>query len=65
MDTQAPHRVLLVIISILLGIIVGLITGILAAINNSSTATAVTRGGIGFGGTVTLTVLIMNALGVV
>ncbi|MGW7533309.1 hypothetical protein [Amycolatopsis sp. NPDC054798] len=62
MDKQAPPRVLLVIIAVLLGVIVALVAGILASASGATITAAITSGGIAFAGTVTLTLLIMNAL---
>ncbi len=55
-------KVLLVVIAILIGIIVGLVSGVLSRLGGASLSTAVTRGGVGFAGTVTLVLLIEHAL---
>lgn len=62
MDKPGAQRVLLVVIAVLLGIIVALVAGILASLSGGSAVAAITSGGIAFAGTVTLTLLIMNAL---
>jgi hypothetical protein len=60
---SSPSRVLLVIIALLVGLIVALIAAFLSSRDGVSLASASTRGGIAFAGTVTLVLLIMNALG--
>jgi hypothetical protein len=56
-------KVLLVVIAILIGIIVGLVAGVLSRLGGADLTAAVIRGGVGFGGTVTLVLLIEHALG--
>lgn len=54
---------LLVSLAILTGLIAGLVAGILARVAGKSLAAAIRDGGITFGGTVTLAIMIMTALG--
>ncbi|GAA2669667.1 hypothetical protein [Actinoplanes palleronii] len=56
-------RTLLVLVAILVGIIVGLGTGILMAVSGSVLATAAISGGVAFGSTVPLVLLIESTLG--
>ncbi|MFC5137235.1 hypothetical protein ACFPK1_03265 [Actinomycetospora rhizophila] len=55
-------RVLLVCIALLLGVAVGQVAGILAIVNGASVAQAFTAGGIAFGATVSLSLLVKDAL---
>jgi hypothetical protein len=56
-------RTLLVLVAILIGIIVGLVAGILVVASGGGVATAAASGGVAFGGTVPLVLLIERALG--
>ena len=56
-------QALLIVLAFMLGIIAGLITGILSKVAGAGLATAALRGGAAFGATVTLTVLVLNSLG--
>jgi hypothetical protein len=56
-------KFLLVSLAILIGLVVGLVAGILARVAGTSLAPAIRDGGIAFGGTVTLAIVIMTALG--
>lgn len=66
-DTIMNHptviKSLLVSLAILIGIVTGLVAGILARVAGASVAAAARDGGIAFGGTVTLVIVIMTALG--
>jgi hypothetical protein len=57
-------RFLLVVVAMLLGVIVGLVAWILARTGGAPHNVAVTRGGVAFGGTVSLALLIESSLGV-
>jgi hypothetical protein len=63
MNHPTTTKSLLVLLAILIGIVVGLIAGVLARTAGTSLSAAVRHGGIAFGGTVTLTILIFNSLG--
>jgi hypothetical protein len=63
MGRSIEVRVLLIGLAVLLGLIVGMTTGLLACLSESSMSVAIRHGGVAFGGTVTLSILIMNALG--
>jgi len=55
-------RTLLLAVAVLMGVIVGLAASILARVGGKSLPVAIRDGGVAFGGTVTLTVVIMTAL---
>ncbi|GAA1705503.1 hypothetical protein GCM10009765_63510 [Fodinicola feengrottensis] len=63
MTSPSMSRSLLVIIAVLIGLIVALIAGILSSKDGASPAAASIRGAVAFAGTVTLMLLILNALG--
>ncbi|MER5482351.1 hypothetical protein ACWGVR_02165 [Streptomyces xanthophaeus] len=63
MGRSIEVRVLLMGLAVMLGVIVGMTAGLLAWLGGSSTPVAIRHGGVGFGGTVTLAILIMTALG--
>ena len=63
MTGNGTIRVLLVVVALLTGVIVGQVAGILAVVSGSSIADAFVAGGVAFGGTVTLALLIQTALG--
>lgn len=65
MNDPTTVKSLLVSVAILVGIVVGLGAGILARAAGKSTAAAIRDGGIAFGGTVTLMIVILTALGLV
>jgi hypothetical protein len=65
MNDPTTVKSLLVSLAILVGVIVGLAAGILARVAGKSVAAAIRDGGIAFGGTVTLMLVIMTALGLV
>jgi predicted branched-subunit amino acid permease len=53
---------LLVLVAVMAGIVTAMATGILARADGASYPSAITRAGVAFAGTVTLAVLIINAL---
>ena len=55
-------RVLQVLLAVLLGVIAGQTAGILAVLDGAMIAEAFVAGGVAFGGTVTLTIVVRNAL---
>lgn len=55
-------KALLMTVTVLVGIIVGLVTGILSRAGGSSVPAAIRHGGVAFGGTVSLVILIMTTL---
>jgi hypothetical protein len=63
MGHPATIKILLAVLAMLIGVIVGLVAGILARASGSSLPASIRDGGIAFGGTVSLTILIMTALG--
>jgi hypothetical protein len=63
MNHTTTIKSLLVLLAILAGLVVGIIGGILARIAGASLAKTFRDGGIALCGTVTLTIMIMNALG--
>lgn len=63
MNHPTTIKTLLVALAILIGMIVGLVASILARASGSSLPASIRDGGIAFGGTATLTILIMTALG--
>ncbi|WP_067470334.1 hypothetical protein [Nocardia amamiensis] len=56
-------KALLLTIAVLFGIIIGIVTGLLAHARGAHLAAAIREGGVGFAGTVTLTVLLLAHLG--
>jgi hypothetical protein len=62
-DMEQVVRLLIVVVAVLVGIIVGQVSGILACANGRSLSSAFAAGGVAFGGTVTLAILIANSLG--
>jgi hypothetical protein len=60
---QSAINVLVVLIAMLIGIIAALVTGMLSRLGGAAITTALIRGAMGFGGTVTLVLLIEHALG--
>lgn len=62
MNNPTPIKSLLVLLALLIGIVVGLVTGVLARTAGASLTAAVRDGGIAFGGTVTLVILILDSL---
>lgn len=55
-------KVALVVIAVLVGIIAGLVGAVLSCVSGATVPMAAVRGGVAFGGTVTLVLLIENAL---
>ncbi|WP_406266581.1 hypothetical protein OH799_20530 [Nocardia sp. NBC_00881] len=55
-------KILLITISVLLGIIIGIITALLAHARGAHPAAAIRDGGVGFAGTVGLTILLLSHL---
>ncbi|MEU7765031.1 hypothetical protein AB0B25_07905 [Nocardia sp. NPDC049190] len=55
---------LLITIAVLLGIISGILTALLAHSRGAHPAAAIRDGGVGFAGTVGLTILLLDHLGV-
>jgi hypothetical protein len=56
-------KTLLVVVALLLGMIVALITGMLASAGGAGLSSAIASSGVGFGGSVSLMLLIEKALG--
>ncbi|MBT2449178.1 hypothetical protein J7F03_19180 [Streptomyces sp. ISL-43] len=63
MGRSIEVRVLLIGLAVMLGVIVGMAAGLLAWLSGSSAPVAIRHGGVAFGGAVTLSILIMTALG--
>ncbi len=63
MNQPSSIRALVVLLAILVGVIVGLIGGMLARASGKKLPAATRDAGIAFGGTVTLAILILSALG--
>lgn len=63
MTTPSTVRILLVVMAGLVGVIVGLIAGMLARSAGVPVSVAVTRGGVGFAGSVSLALLVESSLG--
>jgi hypothetical protein len=63
MNHPTVIKSLLVSLAILIGVVVGLVAGILARVAGRPVAAALRDGGVAFGGTVTLGIVIMTALG--
>ncbi|MEV0133047.1 hypothetical protein AB0H83_31860 [Dactylosporangium sp. NPDC050688] len=61
-EQMSQVKILLVVIAILVGIIAGLVAAVLSRMNGDRTAAAISKGGIAFGGTVPLVLLIENTL---
>ncbi|MFI9509027.1 hypothetical protein [Nocardia sp. NPDC052566] len=57
-------KILLIAIAVLLGIIIGMVTAFLAKAQGIHAARAIRDAGVGFAGTVTITVLLMDHLDV-
>ncbi|MEV7388666.1 hypothetical protein [Streptomyces sp. NPDC091215] len=62
MGRSIEVRVLLIGLAVLLGVIVGMTAGLLAWLSGSSALVAIRHGGVAFGGTVTLSILVMTTL---
>ena len=62
MNGYSLVRTLLVLVALLLGVIVGETAGILAVVGGSTITAAFVTGGVAFGGTVTLALLVQSAL---
>ena len=65
MNDPIITRSLLVSLAVLIGLVVGLAAGILARVGGKSISGAIRDGGIAFGGTVTLMIVILTAIGLV
>lgn len=63
MGRSVEVRLLLTGVAVMLGVTVGMAAALLAWLTGSSTPVAIRHGGVAFGGAVTLTILIMGALG--
>ena len=63
MNQPTNIRILLILLAILIGVVVGLVTGMLSKASGAKLPSAIRDAGIAFGGTVTLTILILKALG--
>ncbi|MEU4998182.1 hypothetical protein [Streptomyces sp. NPDC021622] len=63
MGSSVEVMVLLVGLAVMLGVIVGMAAGLLAWLNGSSATVAIRHGGVAFGGTVTLPILITTTSG--
>lgn len=63
MTTPSTVRILLVVVAGLVGVIAGLVAGMLARSGGASVSVAVTRGGVGFAGSVSLALLVESSLG--
>jgi hypothetical protein len=63
MNDPVAVKSLLVSLAILVGVIGGLAAGILARVAGKSVPAAIRDGGIAFGGTVTLMLVILTTLG--
>jgi hypothetical protein len=63
-DSSPSHfaKALLVVVAVLFGIIVALIAGILASVGGAGISSAIASGGVGFGGSVSLALLVEKAL---
>jgi hypothetical protein len=64
-DVSQPTvvKALLMTLAVLSAIIVSIVAGILSRASGTSLPTAIRHGGVAFGGTVTLAVLVMTAVG--
>jgi hypothetical protein len=60
--SDAAVRVLLLLLATTIAVIVGLLSGILSRAGGSPLPTAVRHGGVAFGGTVPLVIVVMTAL---
>lgn len=65
MNHPTTVKSLLVSLAILVGVVAGLVAAIIARIAGKSVAASIRDGGIASGGTVTLIIVIMTALGLV
>ncbi|GAA1309038.1 hypothetical protein [Saccharothrix xinjiangensis] len=62
MDNHTVVKVLLIALAMLIGVVVGVFSGILSRVSGAHLAVAIRHGGIAFGGTVTLAIVIITAL---
>jgi hypothetical protein len=62
MSIPSTSELLLVIIALLIGLLAAVVGGILAKHNGATFAAAAMTGSITFGGTVTLAIVVFNAL---
>lgn len=62
--TNELFKGLVLAVALLIGVIVGMATGILSRAGGAGTALAIRHGGIAFGGTVSLGLLILSTMGV-
>lgn len=63
MGRSIEVRVLAIGLAVMLGVVISMAASFLAWLSGSSTAVAIRHGGVAFGATVTLSILIMTALG--
>ncbi|WP_432034620.1 hypothetical protein [Streptomyces antibioticus] len=63
MSDNAGVRVLLLLVAALISLVVALVTGALARSGGANMSNAIQRAGVAFGGTATLIILAMNAVG--